>query len=87
MGEHHSEPDVYLAEHVRDALARDPRVGELDVQVTVDAERVLLTGRVPTAERREAISAVVRELLPDREVRNEIAVSAFPESSRAERLA
>ena len=46
--------DEYLAQHVRDALAEDPRVSELGISVTVAGDHVYLGGQVATNERRQA---------------------------------
>jgi hypothetical protein len=71
MDERAGDFDPYLAERVRDALAHDPRVGELGVDVVVDGETVTLSGTVASSESREAVADVARELLPERRVRNE----------------
>jgi osmotically-inducible protein OsmY len=71
------EPKQYVIERVHRALAVDPRVGELNVDVTLAAGRVFLTGDVPTQERKDAISDVVGELLPDHEVCNETTVAVL----------
>jgi osmotically-inducible protein OsmY len=86
MTERESVLDPYLAEHVREALAQDPRLGELHVDVQVAGESVVLTGTLPTVERQEAAAEVARDLLPDREIRNETVVSDFPESPDVEHL-
>jgi hypothetical protein len=78
-------PD-YVVGHVEEALARDPRVGELEISVRVSGGVVELTGTVTTPERQEAISEVVRALLPDYEVRNMTTVGPFPETHEKERL-
>jgi BON domain len=70
-----AEPKQYVVARIHDALARDPRVGELDVHAKIVGQDVFLNGSVPTADRREAISVVVDELLPDHEVHNQIAVT------------
>lgn len=79
-------PDPYLAEHVREALARDPRIGELGVDVEIAGETVILSGTVASLERQEAAAAVVHELLPDYQVRDETEVVELPEPSEAEHL-
>ena len=71
------EPKQYVIERVHRALAEDPRVGELNVDVTLAGGRVFLTGDVPTPKRKEAISAVVGELLPEHEVCNETTVAVL----------
>lgn len=80
------EPDQYLIERVREALAEDPRVGELYVQVTVAAGKVFLSGNVATPERKAAMSEVVAELLPDHKIHNLATVSSLPEPEETERL-
>jgi osmotically-inducible protein OsmY len=73
---HADEPDAYLGEQVRAALARDPRLHELGIRVTVLASRrrVELAGVVATPERRSLVGEVARRTLPDFEVHNDIAV-------------
>jgi hypothetical protein len=74
-------PAPYLAEHIRDDLLHHPDVGELDIHVVVDGTRVVVTGHVSTNERREAISRVLAEQLPDHDVRNETTVTTYAEAS------
>ncbi|MDP8955725.1 MAG: BON domain-containing protein [Actinomycetota bacterium] len=82
-----TEPLQYVAERVRDALRKDPRVGELDVWVRITGNRVFVNGNVATAERREAISEIVEDLLPGVEVCNETSVQNVPETEDQETLA
>ena len=86
MGDRPRDLDPYLVEHVRDALAHDPRVGELDVAVAIEGETVVLSGTVGTADRQEAAANVVRDLLPDHHVRDETEVVDFPEPTEVEHL-
>ena len=81
-----SQPGHYLVQHVREALANDPRVSELHVEVTVTTDRVFITGAVPSEERREIIAAVVRELLPDHQVSNHVTVEPISGAPEVERL-
>jgi hypothetical protein len=69
-------PEPYLAEHVKDALANDPLLSELHVDVTITSGKVFLTGTVGSEERRQSLTAVVGELLPDLEVVNHTTVEA-----------
>jgi hypothetical protein len=78
-------PD-YVVGHIEEALARDPRVGELEISVQVSGRVVELTGTVTTPQRQQAISEVVGALLPDYEVRNLTTVGPFPEKDEKERL-
>lgn len=75
----------YLAAHVQEALARDPRVNEPELQVAVVAGRVRITGVVPTEERRAAVDEVVRERC-DLEVENRTTVAAYPDAVHEERV-
>ena len=79
-------PPDYLVGHVEDALARDERVCEQGLHVTVDGDLVVVTGVVSTEERRRRIPEVVGELLPGFEVRNRATVSDYPEDPKVEHL-
>jgi predicted nucleotidyltransferase len=65
-----AEPDEYLVARAHDALVRDPRTAELELDVAVDGGVVVLSGVVATPERQAAVGEVVAQALPDREVRN-----------------
>ena len=67
-------PEAYLVERIREALAHDPNVAELGIQVRVTADMVFLTGDVASPERREAVRSVVEPLVDGRTVRNGITV-------------
>jgi len=60
----------YLLQRIRAALAHDPRLGELELPVSIVDDRVVVTGTVQTPERRQAISEVIARLAPDRRVEN-----------------
>jgi predicted nucleotidyltransferase len=64
------EPDEYLVARAQDALVRDPRTAELELDVTIDGSAVVLSGAVATPERQAAIVEVVAKALPGREVRD-----------------
>ena len=78
--------DDYVAAHVQEALARDPRVNEPELEVRVVNHRVFVTGVVPTNERREAIEAVVRDVSPGFDVENQTTVARYPEAGEPERV-
>jgi hypothetical protein len=69
------EPKQYVVGHAREALARDGRTNALDLDVTVAGEKVFVTGRVETAQRREAVGRVLEEILPGYEIVNEVTVA------------
>jgi osmotically-inducible protein OsmY len=65
----------YLVARIQDALATDPRTGELELDVRIAGGRVFLAGAVATPERREAVERVVRETCPDFDVVNQLSVT------------
>jgi hypothetical protein len=65
---------VYLAERIRTALAQDPRVNELGIQVVIVGGRAFVTGSVATVERKEGIASVFREQFPAVELQNDVTV-------------
>ena len=74
----------YVEAHVQEALARDQRVNEPELGVTVVEGRVVVFGNVPSEQRREAVTEVVRECCPDLEVENRTTVGRFPEADGVE---
>jgi BON domain-containing protein len=80
------EPKGYVIERVRRALAGDERVNELALEVTVRARHVFITGTVSSPERREAVSAVVAEVLPGYEISNQTTVPRADVPVEAEEL-
>jgi osmotically-inducible protein OsmY len=81
-----SVPEPYLAEHVREALAQDPGLSELHVDITITPGKVFLNGTVGSDERRTHLTRVVQELLPDREVVNHTIVEAPAGAPEVEKL-
>ncbi len=81
------DPPEYVAAHLEEALARDPRVGELGLHVTVADATVVVAGCVSTAERRHGVVEVVHELLPGYRVENATRVPDCRESAEMESLA
>ncbi|HZQ77409.1 MAG TPA: BON domain-containing protein [Acidimicrobiia bacterium] len=59
-----------LTERTRRALADDPRLGQLDVCITLRGQRALLTGHVVTEDRRRLVAEVVAGHLPGYEIDN-----------------
>jgi hypothetical protein len=70
-------PDVYLEQRVRDALARDPRVGELGLCVRLVCGKLFLSGAVASEERRRAVADVVADAFPELEIHNGLRVPAL----------
>jgi osmotically-inducible protein OsmY len=65
----------YLIGHIQQALATDPRTGELELDVRIAGGRIFLTGAVATRERCVAVEEVVREVAPGFNVANELTVT------------
>ena len=86
MAEQSTDRDPYLAEHLREALAQDPRVGELGLDIEIIGETVVLRGTLSSPERQEAVAAIARDLIPHHAVRNETAVADCPEAPQVEHL-
>lgn len=76
----------YLVEHVRDALASHPTLGELELQVAVAGDAIEVSGIVQTSERRDAITKVLTDLFPDYQVRNRTTVLSPTDHPRVEKL-
>lgn len=70
-----ADPRAYREEEIRRALAADPRVGELELEVRIAAERVVVAGVLPTEERRRAVAEVIAELAPGLEVVDDTTVA------------
>ena len=79
-----NDPASYVGADIEDALAHDPRVAELGLRAEVAGEAVILTGSVATADRRDAVGDVVRELLPGWDVHNRVEVYAVSGASGPE---
>jgi hypothetical protein len=80
------EPPHYQVQRVREALAHDPRVGELELDVNIRAGKVLVAGTVPSKEVQQGITEVVREVLPDLEVHNQTNVAHYGTPEEEEQL-
>lgn len=86
MSDSPEEPPHYQVQRVREALAHDPRVGELELEVSVRAGKVFVAGTVPTPEVQRAVTEVVQEVVPELEPHNQTSVGSFPEGQEVERL-
>ncbi len=81
-----SEPPHYQVQRIREALAHDPRVGELELEVSIRAGKVLVAGAVPSPEVQQGITEVVKEVLPHLEVHNQTSVAHYGTPEEEERL-
>lgn len=80
------DPPEYRVERVRHALATDPRVGELELDIVVRGDRVIIGGTVLTRQQHEAIPLALAEELPDVQVENRTEIVSKEEPEDAERL-
>ena len=76
----------YIVARIQDALATDPRTGELELDVRIAGGRVFLAGAVATAERRQAVERVVRDVVPDLDVVNQLSVTEGQQPGPSEPL-
>lgn len=74
----------YMVGRIQNALATDPRTNKQDVKVMISNGRVHLSGETSTEERRQTIAAVVSEVVPDLEVRNELTIIELSEPAAPE---
>lgn len=81
-----AEPDTYVIGHVRSALAEDPRVNQLDLDVKLADGVIRVTGDVPTVGRQAAVGEVAAEHSMGRPVRNGTRVVDLPEPDSVEEL-
>ena len=75
----------YDAERLREELARDERVSELGIEVTISAGKAFLHGKVTTPDRKQAVTEVAERFLPDCTVVNEVKVTKL-EAPKLEHL-
>lgn len=80
------EPEHYAGERLREALAADPQVSDLSLQVHIVAGNVFVTGQVPTQERLEAASEIAGRVLPDHVVHNDLSVITLTEAPAVEQI-
>jgi osmotically-inducible protein OsmY len=80
------EAPQYTEAHVAEALATDPRVSTLGIEVSVRVDEVFLSGDVGTPERKEAVAEVVAELLPGYTIHNDTSIDEFPPGVETEHL-
>jgi len=64
----------YVVARIQEALAKDPRIGVLDLKVTVTDHTIYVDGEVETDEQRRAIEELVTQAVPEYQIHNETAV-------------
>jgi len=84
--EHEGHEPEYLIARVSDALADDPRVSEVELDVDVEDGTVVIRGSVPTEERRRGVGEVLAERFPELDARNEVTVLEPPDPPAEEKV-
>jgi osmotically-inducible protein OsmY len=79
-------PVQYLAARLNRLLAEDPRTAEQGVRVTVRGDQVMVSGAVPSDERRDRLTEVLHEAVPDMVVHNDVRVVRAGEPTDREEL-
>ncbi len=81
------EADAYACQRLQEALAHDPRVSTLGLEVRlIGADEVLVSGEVATPGQQEAVRHVAADALPGRRLHNEVVVTPVADSARVEEL-
>jgi osmotically-inducible protein OsmY len=80
------DPERYVVAHVREALAKDPRTNELNVEISVAGDSVFLTGPVTSIEHQAAVTEVVVEVAGGYEVHNHTSLAELGEPAEPEEL-
>lgn len=78
--------DAYVVEHVRQALATDPRSGVQGLHVTRHADCIVVAGTVTSDARRAAIGEVASEVASDLRICNEVVVVDPADHHRTEEV-
>jgi len=74
----------YLVAKLQAAFADDPRLNTLDIKIIMMGEKVHLTGLVRSEEDRVAAAEVASSLIPQADVRNELAILEIGEPGKPE---
>jgi osmotically-inducible protein OsmY len=80
------EPREYTEAHVAEALASDPRVSLLGIDVTIRSTEVFLSGDVGTPQRKHAVGEVVAEMLPGYTIHNDTSAEDLAPGIETEHL-
>lgn len=88
MKESHRTDDdaTYLAAHLQEHLARDERVHELELRLSVIDARIVVEGVVPTADRQAAVRQVLQEKCPEHVVEDRTSVADYEPPDHEERI-
>jgi hypothetical protein len=79
-------PVEYVVGRLQEALASDPRVAELTLEVRVLGDVIYVSGSVPTRERRSAVHEIALRECPGFVVRNDVSITEVSEAPDPEEL-
>lgn len=80
----HNLHHAYAVAHLRNHLAKDGRVAELDIQIEQHGNRILLRGDVCEIERKHAVEKIAKEFLPELIFENQIRVLSIEDPKEVE---
>jgi osmotically-inducible protein OsmY len=76
----------YLVARIQEAFANDPRLGILDIKILIRENTIYLAGEVETDEQREALEAVVQDVAPGCQIRNEVSMRELAGAAKPEAI-
>jgi len=82
LGRHEKAP-AYLAERIKEAIMQDSRLGQHDIHVVVEGDRVLVKGEARTEQHKRTVEEVARTACPWLRIDNQMKVAPLrgPEGS------
>ena len=80
------EPAVYLKAHIRDALARDNRTGDVDLKIDVGDAEILLRGECFSEKQKDAVEEVITQAAPGYQICNRCTVPNFTRPDHSETI-
>ena len=86
MEDRPANPDLYLAERLREALEQDPRVAEPGIDVEMSDGVVVPSGTMTSPEQQDAAVAIARDFVPQHQVRVQTRVTDLTEPTDSEHL-
>lgn len=79
-------PAQYLAEKIKEAITKDARMGQTEIHVVVEGDRVMMKGEARSEAHRRAVEDVARGVCPAHHIENQVRVSPLKGPGSAEYL-
>lgn len=76
----------YLIGKIQSTLAADSRVNALDVNVAVLGNTIYLRGEIETEERKSFVTDIIKEILPDFIIHNELTILSVSNCIQSEMI-